>query len=159
MKIGKFQPSVAYKSVAYKLKSVYRHGSPACGILYGKNDYFLRENFLTRYLVWKKEDYFLRENFLMKNEKLLAIYFQKVVYNEKEEGGDGQRPLWIEERRKREGGRREEVRWDREHPLWIEGRRMKDEGRGRREEGTDITRCGLKEERKEGGGRHINYTL
>ena len=113
MKIGKFQPSVAYKSVAYKLKlkSVYRHGSPACGILYGKNDYFLRENFL------------------MKNEKLLAIYFQKVVYNKKEEGGDGQRPLWIEERRKREGGRREEVRWDREHPLWIERRMKKEEGR------------------------------
>ena len=80
----------------------YRHGFPACGILYGKNDYFLRENFL------------------MKNEKLLAIYFQKVVYNEKEEGGDGQRPLWIEERRKKKGERREK--------------------------GTDSTRCGLKEE-------------
>ena len=56
----------------------------------------------------------------MKNEKLHAIYFQKVVYNEKEEGGDGQRPLWIEERRKKKGERREK--------------------------GTDSTRCGLKEE-------------
>ena len=30
MKIGKFQPSVAYKSVAYKIKSVYDMGRPDC---------------------------------------------------------------------------------------------------------------------------------